>query len=109
MQSEFQFATCYREDIVRVGLCLPKTTTQFQVKSDFPVVIKNDHIMTSSLAALDADSTGKAFYFDKTTGLDTQQCVYTRTFTNANKVPHTDETHTQTHMSTPFVTRSKKK
>ncbi|XP_070199787.1 cell surface hyaluronidase CEMIP2-like isoform X2 [Littorina saxatilis] len=57
-------------DVVRVGLCLPKDTTTFEVRSFYPSITKNNpHTMVSSLLELDNDLTGRKFFWDASVGL----------------------------------------
>ncbi|KAK7098320.1 cell surface hyaluronidase-like [Littorina saxatilis] len=76
------------QDVVRVGICLPLDTTDIDIRSDYPTVIRNyNHTTVNSLADLDADKNKNAFFHDKKNGIlffkiwshhdrtnDSQQC-----------------------------------
>ncbi|KAL8618550.1 hypothetical protein ACOMHN_021819 [Nucella lapillus] len=56
-------------DVVRVGLCLPKDTTQFLIRSTYPsITAVEPPVMASSLTQLDNDVTGRVFYWDADEG-----------------------------------------
>ncbi|KAL8563717.1 hypothetical protein ACOMHN_063485 [Nucella lapillus] len=74
-------------DVVRVGLCQPLDVQSFNITMFYPVYLKNNATWVHSLADLDADNTGQAFFHDKTNGIlffkvlsfhsdtnDTQRC-----------------------------------
>ncbi|XP_076450324.1 cell surface hyaluronidase CEMIP2-like [Babylonia areolata] len=74
-------------DVVRVGICQPRNASGFDILMFYPVPLKNNATWVTSLAALDADTTGAAFFHDKTNGMlffkilsfhtdtnETQQC-----------------------------------
>ncbi|XP_076471805.1 cell migration-inducing and hyaluronan-binding protein-like [Babylonia areolata] len=59
-----------KQDVVRVGLCVPKDLTNFTILSDYPVSInKWDFTPVYSLRALDADRTRNAIFHDIRNGI----------------------------------------
>lgn len=58
-----------RQDVVRVGICQPLDVQGFIVNSDYPVAISNTPLWVNSLQDLDADTTGRALFHDKTNGI----------------------------------------
>ncbi|GFN91401.1 transmembrane protein 2-like [Plakobranchus ocellatus] len=59
-----------QHDVIRLAICFPKTTTQFDVRSWNPRLDGRTQLpdFVNSLAELDADTTGKAFYWDQNSG-----------------------------------------
>ncbi|RUS89299.1 hypothetical protein EGW08_002906 [Elysia chlorotica] len=57
-------------DVIRLAICFPKTTTQFEIKSWNPKIDGRQFLpnFVSSLDELDADTTMTAFYWDKDSG-----------------------------------------
>ncbi|XP_076450351.1 cell surface hyaluronidase-like isoform X2 [Babylonia areolata] len=58
-----------RGDVVRVGICQPLNVSGFDITMFYPVYLKNNATWVTSLAALDADTTGAAFYHDQENGI----------------------------------------
>ena len=57
-------------DAVRVGICQPLDVAGYDVTMDYPVTLrKGNATWVSSLRALDADTTGAAFFHDKANGI----------------------------------------
>ncbi|ESO97675.1 hypothetical protein LOTGIDRAFT_228278 [Lottia gigantea] len=55
---------------IRVGICFPKSTTSFTIRATYPEIDdKNPPISVSSIEALEEDETGRAYFWDKKTGL----------------------------------------
>ena len=52
-----------------MGICLPKDLTDFEVRSNYPVVIRgNNYTRVYSMADLDADEGNSAIYHDTENG-----------------------------------------
>ncbi|XP_046332535.1 cell surface hyaluronidase-like [Haliotis rufescens] len=57
-------------DYVRLGLCYPKDVTSFSFSSGLPRIgSATPAISVSSISDLDRDTTGRAYFWDKSTGL----------------------------------------
>ncbi|KAK7481482.1 hypothetical protein BaRGS_00027244, partial [Batillaria attramentaria] len=55
-----------RGDVVRVGMCMPLDVESFDIRSEYPVLLKNGNAtMVSTLRDLDRDTTGGAILFFK--------------------------------------------
>ena len=65
--------TYFRNDIIRIAVCLPKTTTSFKIKSTTPKINSRTKfpVWVNSLPELDADTSMAAYFWDQTNG-----CVY---------------------------------
>ena len=58
-----------RQDVVRMGICMPRGLKDFEIHSDYPVVIhQNNYTRVHSMAELDADTENNAIYHDTENG-----------------------------------------
>ncbi|KAK7090198.1 cell surface hyaluronidase-like [Littorina saxatilis] len=59
-----------KQDIVRVGMCVPKDMTDFEIYSDYPVVIRNtNYTVATSLQEVDDDPGNGVIFHDTTNGI----------------------------------------
>ncbi|RUS91900.1 hypothetical protein EGW08_000302, partial [Elysia chlorotica] len=74
-------------DVIRIGVCFPKTTTSFNIVSSWPKINSRSTFPTwvDSLAELDADTTFTAFYWDSSNGLLFFKMSSNATFTNLDQ------------------------
>ncbi|XP_041375221.1 cell surface hyaluronidase-like [Gigantopelta aegis] len=57
-------------DSIRVGLCFPKDVTSFTFTGSLPRITKDDPMFSvTTITELDSDTTGRAYFWDVTTGL----------------------------------------
>ncbi|GFO45245.1 transmembrane protein 2-like [Plakobranchus ocellatus] len=74
-------------DVIRLAVCFPKTTTSFKIVSSWPKV--NSRTIypqwVDSLADLDADTTFTAYYWDSTNGYLFFKMSSNATFTNPDQ------------------------
>ena len=55
--------------MVRIGICVPKDLTDFEVRSDYPVVIRPyNYTRVYNMQDLDADTDKNAIYHDTENG-----------------------------------------
>ncbi|XP_046332539.2 cell surface hyaluronidase-like [Haliotis rufescens] len=71
-----------RGDYVRLGLCYPKDVTSFSFSSGLPKIgAATPAISVSSISDLDRDTTGRAYFWDKSTGL-----LFIKIYSNVDRV-----------------------
>ncbi|XP_070200699.1 cell surface hyaluronidase CEMIP2-like [Littorina saxatilis] len=59
-----------RQDVIRVGVCMPLDLTDFEIRSDYPELInRNNYTRASSLEELDADTENNAVFHDTENGI----------------------------------------
>ena len=55
--------------MVRIGICVPMNLTDFEVRSDYPVLTRsNNYTRVNSLEELDNDTENNAIYHDTENG-----------------------------------------
>ncbi|XP_067654447.1 inactive cell surface hyaluronidase CEMIP2-like [Haliotis asinina] len=69
-------------DYVRLGLCYPKDVTSFTFSSGLPKIrASTPAFNVSSIGELDGDTTGRAYFWDKSAGL-----LFIKIYSNVNRV-----------------------
>ncbi|XP_046581669.1 cell surface hyaluronidase-like [Haliotis rubra] len=69
-------------DYVRLGLCYPKDVTSFTFSSGLPKIKSSTPAFNvSSISDLDSDTTGRAYFWDKSTGL-----LFIKIYSNVDRV-----------------------
>ncbi|XP_070199288.1 cell surface hyaluronidase-like isoform X2 [Littorina saxatilis] len=59
-----------RQDVVRVGICMPLDLTDFEIRSDYPVLIRrNNYTRAKNLSELDADTDKNLVFHDTENGI----------------------------------------
>ncbi|XP_067654446.1 inactive cell surface hyaluronidase CEMIP2-like [Haliotis asinina] len=71
-----------RGDYVRLGLCYPKDVISFSFSSGLPMIgTSTPAFNVSSISDLDSDTTGRAYFWDKSSGL-----LFIKIYSNVDRV-----------------------
>ena len=76
-------------DVVRIGLCQPLDVVSYDIIMDYPGVIRKTNsskIFVNSLEEVDSDTTGQAFYHDRTRGWLFSVFIFKTEYVQFNKV-----------------------
>ena len=58
-----------RQDVIRVGICMPLDLTEFEIRSEYPtVIIRNNYTRVDSLIKLDRTKDDNAVFHDTVNG-----------------------------------------